>query len=141
MGLGIHIRFLITGCTGYRNHFISGELFVKPRDKEINRLHSGSETIVEDFLDGGGVVFRRGGGRSMGFIKGMECVAICDSLAGSMKEGAHFTIICAGTRFKLLDTLPGKCNIIPFVSCTSGRSSRRDVTGKTRIGPSLQSLI
>ena len=120
MGFGIHIRFLITGCTRYRNHFISGELFVKPRDKDINMFHSGSEAIVEDLLDGGGVVFKRGGGRSLGFIKGVEGVAICDSLTGSMKEGAHFTIICAGTRFRLLDALPGKGNIIPFMCCTSG---------------------
>ena len=55
-------------------------------------FHSGSEAIVEDLLDGGGVIFKCGSGRSMGFIKGIECVAMSDSLAGGMKEGACFLI-------------------------------------------------
>ena len=104
-------------------------------------FHSECEAIVEDLLDGGGVIFKCGSGRSLGFIKGMECVAICDSLAGGMKEGAHFAIICASTRFSLLDALPCKGNIIPFTSCTRSGSSRGDIVGKTGISPSLQSRV
>ena len=48
-------------------------------------FHSGSNAIVEDLLDGGGVVFKCGSRRSLRFIKGLECVAICDGLAGSME--------------------------------------------------------
>ena len=78
MWLGIHVCLLVNGGTCYRDDFVAAELFIKPGYKHVNVLDPGCKAIIEDLLDGGGIVIEGGSRGLLRFIEALKCVAIAD---------------------------------------------------------------